>query len=207
MLAEGKTGPQILADGAQATARMDKTGALCTAQSHGGYTEAAYRGAIMEVCNPVAGIAPGTALSTTPPLILWNPPSSGKKLSVLKASMGYVSGTYGAGSILLAAVLSQVTVPTTGTELTPVCSLLGAPRGVGRAFAGSTLASVPQIIRPIFSFGAILATSVFQPTDCVDVLDGSIVVTPGTCLVMQGLGTAGTTPLAIFSFTWEEIPD
>ena len=206
MLAEGKVGPQASSDGAQATARMDKTGALCMTQSHGGYTEAAYRGVIMEAANAIAGVAPGTTLTTTPPICIWNPPSSGKNLSILKASMGYVSGTFGAGSILLAAVLSQTTVPTTGAELTPMCSLLGMPRGVGRVFTGSTLASVPQIIRPIFSFGAILATSVFQPSDCVDVLDGSIVVTPGTVLCMQGLATAGTTPLALFGFTWEEIP-
>lgn len=206
MLAEGKVGPQVTSDGAQATARLDKTGAIVIAQGHGGYTEAAARGVIMEVANAIAGVAPGTTLTTTPPLCLWNPPSSGKNLSVLKASMGYVSGTFGAGSILLAAVLSQTTVPSTGTELTPLSSLLGMPRGVGRAFTGSTLASVPQIIRPLFSFGAILATSVFQPTDCVDVLDGSIVVTPGTCLCMQGLATAGAAPLALFSFTWEEIP-
>jgi len=205
MINEIKVGPQVASDGVQLTARGDKTGAIVVAQGHGAYTEAAYRGSLMEVSTPVAGVAPGTVLSTTPPIVLWNPPNSGKNLSIIKASMGYVSGTLGAGSILLAAVLSQTTVPTTGTELTPLCSLLGFPRGVGRTFQGSTLASVPQIIRALFTVGAFVGGA-NPATDCVDVIDGSIVVPPGTAVCMQGLAGAGTTPLALFGFTWEEIP-
>ena len=206
MYAEGKVGVQTAADGSQTVIRTDKTGGLVTTQGHGGYTEAAVRGTIMEVATPVAGIAPGTVLSTTPPIILWNPPSSGKNLAILKASMGYVSGTLGAGAILLACNTSQTTVPTTGTELTPVCSLLGFPRGVGRVFQASTISAIPLIIRTSFTIGAFVGTTASVPTNTVDVIDGSIIVPPGTCLVMQGLAGAGTTPLVIFGFTWEEIP-
>jgi len=206
MIAEIRSGLQGIADGVLTTFRADKTGAGVVTMAHGGYTEAAVRGTIMEVANAVAGIAPGTVLAVAPPIALWNPPSSGKNLSILKASMGYVSGTLGGGSVLLAAVLSQTTVPTTGTELVPLCSMLGMPRGVGRAFAGSTFVSVPQIIRPIFTMGAFLLTTPVQPCDTVDVLDGSIVVPPGVAICMQAIAAAGTSPLVCFGFTWEEIP-
>jgi hypothetical protein len=205
MLSEGKVGIQQAADGSQSTLRTSRTGALVATLGHASYAESALRGSMMEVSTAVAGVAPGTVLSTAPPMALWNPPSSGKNLIVTKASMGYISGTLGAGSVCLAAVLSQVTVPTGGTELTPVCSMLGMPRGVGRVFTLSTFVSVPQIIRPLFTVGAFLATTPQVPVDCVDVLDGSIIVTPGTALVLQEVGAAGTAPLVCFAFTWEEV--
>jgi hypothetical protein len=120
--------------------------------------------------------------------------------------MGYVSGTLGAGSVLLAAVLSQVTVPTTGTELVPVCTDLGMPRGVGRIFTGSTYVSTPQILYPMFQFGAALATSVYQISDCINVVDGSVIVEPGTAICLQAIAAAGTSPLVVFGMKWEEIP-
>jgi hypothetical protein len=206
MLAELKTGLQVLADGAQSMLRGDRTGAAVMTQAHGNYAEPSRQGVLMTACNAVAGVAPGTALSTTPPICIWNPPSSGKLLSVLKTAVGYVSGTLGAGTIVYAVNPAQTTVPTTGTELVPLNELIGAPRGVGRAFTGSTIAAAGTILRPSYIMGAFLATSVIQPVDVIDVVDGSIMIAQGTCFIMQGVAAAGTTPLVILSVTWEEIP-
>ena len=186
--------------------RGDRTGALVTTNAHGFYSESVSQGAVMECSTAVAGVAPGTALSTTPPYFLWNPPASGKNLIVLKTAMGFVSGTLGGGSILMAAVTAQMTVPTGGTELTPVATLIGAPRGVGRVFQASTVASTPTILRPIFSIGAFTGTTAQVPVDTVDVIDGSIVIPPGSGICLQGLASAGTSPLVIFSMMWEEVP-
>lgn len=160
----------------------------------------------MYATNLPAGVAPGTALSTTPPLSLWNPPASGKNLSITKVSVGYVSGTLGAGNIAVGQVTAQVTVPTGGTEITPSCSLIGFPRGVGRAFTGSTLASAPTIVRPVFNLGAFTAATALAPQDCDVLIDGSIIVPPGAAICLQGIATAGTTPLVILGVTYEEIP-
>ena len=204
MLNEIKVGQQTLADGVTTTARADKTGALVVASVHGGFTESAVRATIMYGTNAVAGVAHGTALSVAPPLTLWNPPSSGKNLSITKVSMGYVSGTLGGGCVALAVNLAQATVPTTGTEIVPLCSMLGMPRGVGRVFALSTIAAIPSILRTVFTIGAFAGGT--TPAVDTDVLvDGGIVVTPGTCISLQGIATAGTAPLVIFGFTWEEI--
>jgi hypothetical protein len=206
MLAEGKVGPQLLSDGTPGVVRLDKTGGMVVAQVHGMYTESALRGVVMVASTAVAGVAPGTALSATPPFALWNPPGSGKRLSVLKAMLGYVSGTLGGGSILFAAVLSQVTVPTTGSELVPVCTDLGMPRGVGRIFQGSTFVSVPQILYPAWMIGAWVGTTASPPVDSIDVVDGSIIVEPGTAVCLQGLAGAGTSPLVLLGMKWEELP-
>lgn len=205
MIAELKAGFQSIADGAFSILRGDRTGALVVTNTHGSFTESAVKGAIMYVSNLVAGVAPGTVPSVAPPLSLWNPPSSGKLLSITKVSVGFVSGTLGAGNISLLANLSQVTVPTGGTEIIPICSLLGMPRGVGRAFTGSTLSAVPQIIRPVFNMGAFVGTSPVLPQDCDVLIDGGIIISPGSALSLQGIATAGTTPLVILGITYEEI--
>lgn len=206
MLAELRVGPQISADGSVVGQRADKLGSNVCANAHTMMGEATFRGAVMIASNAVAGVAPGTAFSTTPPLTLWNPPSSGKILVVHKAMLGYVSGTLGGGSIAFGAIPSQTTIPSTGTELTPQCSLVGFPRGVGRAFTGSTVASTPTIIRPAFTIGAFLASTALIPQPVVDLVDGEIAVQQGAAICLQGIAAAGTSPLVMLSLTWEELP-
>lgn len=206
MLAELKVGFKSLANWVIDTIRGDKTGAVVVANTHGQFNESALQGAIMYATNLPAGVAPGTALSATPPLTLWNPPASGKNLSITKVSVGYVSGTLGGGNIALGQIPAQVTVPSGGTEIVPSCSLIGFPRGVGRAFTGSTVASTPTIIRPVFNLGAFTAATALAPQDCDILVDGSIVVPPGAAVCLQGIAAAGTTPLVILGFTYEEIP-
>ena len=205
MLAEMIAGIRTLADGATAALRGSRNGSLVCTNGMGDYTEAASRGVIMEVCTPVAGIAPGTALSTTPPLALWNPPGSNKFLALLKSYMGFISGTLGGGSIVYSVVDSQTTVPSGGLELTPRCSTIGWPRGVGRAFQGSTLASTPAILRPAFIMGALVNTTAVAPDPALDEVKGAIIVPPGTVLCMQGIASGGTSPLVLLSMIYEEI--
>ena len=205
MLSEGRTGLISAADGSINTLRVDKTGALVVVQGHPSYTEAAHRSKLFTVSTAVAGVAPGTALSTTPPLALLNPLNSGKNLSIITTSLGYVSGTLGAGTVVYAYVSPQATVPTGGTELTPVCAKLSTVRGTGRAFQGSTLSATPLILEPVYILGAFLATTALVPGLLQDRVDGAYVVPEATCFVVQGVTAAGSTPLVIMSIVWEEI--
>jgi len=204
MQLETKVGPQALSDGSPSVMRSDKVGATVTTHGHANYVEPAYRGSIFEAANGITGVAPGTTLTTSPPIIVWNPPSSGKNLAVFKTAMGYVSGTLGAGSMLYGVVKSQPTAPTGGTIFTPLCTNIGLPAGVGQAFSGSTLLSVPLLLRAVFTIGAFVGGA-NPPVQCADFLDGAIIIPPGTAFIMQGLSTAGTTPLVILSVAWEEI--
>lgn len=206
MLSELKVGLTNLANGAVNILRGDKTGALIIANTHGSFNESATQGKIMYATNLVAWVAPGTSLTAVPPLALWNPPASGYNISITKVSVGYVSGTLGAGNIAMGSIPAQVTVPTGGAELTPTCSLLGSPRGVARAFSASTFISVPTIIRPVFNLGAFTAATALAPQDCDVLVDGGIVIPPGSAICLQGIAAAGTTPLVIFGLTYEEIP-
>lgn len=206
MLAELKTGIQALANWAMWALRWDVTWALVMANTHGQFAESAIQWKIMYASNLIAWVAPWTTFSTTPPLALWNPPSSWFNLSITKVSVGYVSGTLWAGNIAMGQVVAQATVPTTWTELTPVCSKIGNPRWVWRVFTGSTFASTPAIIRPVFNMWAFVWTTAVAPQDCDVLVDWWVIVTPWSAICLQWIAWAWTTPLVILWITYEEIP-
>ena len=205
MQAEGRTGLISAADGALNPIRMDKTGAVTIVSAHPLYSEATLRGNMFVCTTAVAGVAPGTALSTTPPLVLLNPLNSGVDLVILKTAVGYVSGTLGGGSIVYAYFTPQASIPTSGSELTPICTKIGQIKGSGRVFQGSTIAGTPLIMRPAYNMGAFLATTATPLNICQDLVEGEINVPPATVFVMQGVAAAGSTPLVMMSICWEEM--
>ena len=205
MLSEGRTGLVSAADGSVNPLRLDKTGAITIVSGHPLYSEATLRGNMFTASTAVAGVAPGTALSTTPPMSLLNPLNSGVDLVILKTTIGYISGTLGAGTVVYAFMTPQATIPTGGAELTPVCNKIGQVHGKGRAFQGSTLAGTPSIIRAAYNMGAALATTALGIAICQDLVEGEIIVPPATCFVIQGVAAAGTTPLVTIGVVWEEM--
>lgn len=211
MLFEGRIGVATGADGVQEPVRLDRTLAQVITQGHARYREAVSRGSCYSISTAVAGVAPGTALSTTPPMVLWNPPNSGVAVSVIMSTLGYVSGTLGAGTVVYAAMPTntpQQTVPSGGAELSLVtpCLIGGRKANAARAFQGSTIAATPVILRSAYILGAALATTATFQAITKDQLDGEYEILPGGLLVMQGVAAAGSTPLVLFGLTWEEIP-
>ena len=206
MQAEGRVGAIIAREGSINPLRQDKTGALPIVSAHPLYSEASLGQRMFIASTAVGGVAPGTALSTTPPLCLWNPLNSGVDLIILKTAIGYISGTLGSGNIVYAYFTPQATTPSTGTELTPVCTKIGQIKGAGRAFQGSTIVGTPLIFRPAYNMGAALATTALGIGVCQDLVEGEIVIPPATVFVIQGVAAAGTTPLVLISICWEEMP-
>ena len=206
MQIEGRVGVQALQDGSQQPPRLGKQGEVVTDELHGRYYEAVYRQGVWLASTAVAGVAPGTVLSTTPPFTLYNPTGNTKNFSINKIFMGYVSGTLGAGTLLVASG-AQAAAPTGGTVITPKNALIGngaAPTGL--VYTGSTLTAAPTIVRPSFPIGAFLAsTATLNPLQ-LDEVSGDIVLTPGNVLCLQAIAAAGTSPLVLLSMSWEEIP-
>ncbi len=204
---EFRVGVQQLQDGAQQPPRLGRAGELVSQDAHGRFYEAVYRGNVWGGSNPVAGVAPGTALATAGvPLGLYNPPGSGKNLVVLRSSAGYVSGTLGAGSIVYGAAAQSVN-PTGGAQVTPKSNLLGnAATGAGILWSGGTWTNAPAILRPAYTLGAFLATTASFNPPLIDEVAGEYIVTPGNYFALMGIAAAGTTPLMLFGLTWEEVP-
>jgi hypothetical protein len=200
-----QVGIPAAAPSANPSVSSGRNGEVITADLHGKKYTAAYNGKLYIASTSVAGVAPGTALSTTPPMCLWNPPGSGVNLEIHRAWLGYVSGTLGAGSIVWAWG-PQNTNPSTGTALVPVGSPVGnLATGAGKAFQGSTVAQTPVIVRPAWTLGAFLATTAGINPPLVDEVDGELVLAPGNFLCLQGVTAAGSTPLCLFGLTWAEI--
>lgn len=152
------------------------------------------------------GVAPGTAIGTTAAFTLYNPTGSGIDMVLLYTSMGYVSGTLGAGVIHYVANTNPQAAAVTGTAITTVNALLGGANGVGKAFTTATLPAAPTILRPFASLQASLATTAVQPWQIYDAVDGAIVIPQGCALSLEATAAAGTSPLVVFGATWEEVP-
>ncbi len=164
---------------------------------------------LFAVGTAATGVAPGTALSTTPPLTLWCPPQSAllapiKEVTAILdvARMAYVSGTLGAG-VVLYAIIDQATAPPGGTDLTSsIRATHGSPlTAVCKAYQGSTLSGTPAQLYPAFT----VASSPSGVGLLKDMLEGEIALAPGKALVLQEVGAAGTSPLVQFSFQWLEV--
>ncbi len=189
-------------------ARFGKTGEQIVGQAHGKYFEAVHRGNCYCASAGATGQAPGTALGATAMFTLWNPSGSGKRLKVMRASLGYISGTLGAGSIFYCASSSPTTtLPTSGTAVTPInCDIGTASSSVAKVGYGQTLPATPTALRPFASLDAALASSVTGFRNVTEDVDGEFVIEPGCGLSLEGVCAAGSTPVMSPGFSWEEVP-
>ena len=201
----GQVGPHARGDGTIGPVRLGAHGDQVV-NAWGKFFEAAQRGFLFHGSLAVAGVAPGTALSTAPMMCLWNPPSSGVDLAIQQTWVSYVSGTLGAGSMVHAYVLDQPALPTTGTQLEGICARLSGARPKGRIMTGSTVGATTLILRPSLHLGAALATTATFPFAAYDEVEGSIVIPPGSAWAYQGVAAAGSTPLILAGVLWAEVP-
>lgn len=204
---QGEVGPNTLSDGAVAAPRLGRSGEVVVTELHGQFYEIVKRGNVYIAATGAAGVAPGTALSTTPPLTVFNPPASGVDLVILQAMLGYLSGTLGAGSMVWAVNnAANAAAPSGGTALTPINARISTNKGQGQAFQGATLPATPTILRPFCGLGPILATTAVQPWQIIEDLKGGIVIPSGCAASLTGIATAGTSPLVLLGCVWEEVP-
>lgn len=167
----------------------------------------ASKGALFLATIAVAGVAPGTVFSTTPPLIVYNPVGSGVFTRIRRVYMGFVSGTLGAGFMAHGKNATQgaTGVPTGGTAITPQGAVIGDAGAASKVFTGATLAAAPTLIRPSFSMGALVTTTAAVPTlDVDDLGDYPFVLREGVVWAFQGIAGAGTTPLVSLAVLFEE---
>jgi hypothetical protein len=188
--------------------RFGKTGEQIVSSAHGKYYEATHRGSVYCASTGATGQAPGTTIGTTAMFTLWNPSGSGKRLKVMRASLGYISGTLGAGTIFYCVNNSPTTtLPSSGTAVTPVnCDIGAANNSVAKVGYGQTLPAGPTALRPFASIDAEAAASTPGPRIISEDVDGEFVVEPGCGLSLEGVTAAGTSPVMSAGFTWEEVP-
>lgn len=204
---EGQVGPRASADGSKTELRLDRTAALVVTPGHARFREAAGRGALFTATTGTPGVAPGTALTTSPPFCIWNPAGSSVSLSIVRVRLAYVSGTLGSGLLTYSYVAGQAQKPAGGTAIPAQSTRLTASTGIGQAYQGATLTSAPVMLMPAGTIQPVSAATATMPlVICEDDIDGEIEIAPGNALCLQAVGAAGTSPLVVFSVTWEEVP-
>lgn len=172
------------------------------------YSALARLGRFWTISNAIAGVSPGGALSTTPPLTLYNPRGSGVLVIPLRATMHYVSGTMPTGLLVLGANYDTAqAIPAGGTTLTPRCGIIGnnSP-GAAQGFQGATLAAAPTMVRPLWNMNAYAGA--VPPLNWLDTLiDGAAVIKEGASVSLQGAsGGAGVSPLVVLSVEYTIAP-
>lgn len=206
----GRVGAVLSNDGvATEPARQGKTGEMVTSDCHARWHEAVSRGRCFYSSIAAAGVAPGTAISTTPPFILENPSGSNVILSLLAGFIGYISGTLGAGVVVWTGMVDvKKAALTGGTALAVNNALIGSNvKPACNANTGGTLGATPLILRPAWTLSAFLASTAIAPFTMVpDNVDGGIEVAPGAAIALQEIGAGGSTPLVVFAALWEEVP-
>ncbi len=204
MPVQSQVGPQgPSAPGPSFQPRLGPSGEWVTNQMYGKYYEATRLGLVFTAANVVGGAAIVQATSTTQQFILFNPPASGKRAILQKVTIGYVSTTMTAGSV----VYSVNTLPVntvTGTALTINNNLQFGPSSAMQAFSGATVTAMTLLRFSKYGQGVMAATGVNPPWLWDEDLDGSIIVPPGGAFAIGGNISLGV--VGIMSLTWIEIP-
>lgn len=206
--APGATGNS---DGSQVTGRFDRLGGLAVSQLGAPYLEMAARSQVFSAAIPPGtGQAPGTAIGTTACFTLANPATSGVNLALISISVGYISGTLGAGTLALLAHFvagSTITAPSGGTAITPTCMKLGSSTAsAANVRFNNTVPASGLMIDAIVTLQASLASTATGGWPVHRTYDGSVVIGQGQAVSVQGIAAAGTSPLIVVAARWAEVP-
>ena len=185
-------------------AAVEVSGVAKVVQAAGRFHDAVKSGQCWYAHTAAGGVAPGTAVGTTAGFALENPMHSGYGVSVLQISVGYVSGTLGAGFISVTSG-EQQDARATGTAIVTRNAQVGN-RDQSRSFPFTTATVVAgDLVRCLFTLGAALATTATFPSSAVDNVDGGMLVMPGVRIALEATAAAGTTPLAVYSVLFNEV--
>jgi hypothetical protein len=216
-LNEIKVNEGLQSDGTTGIARGTRLGGLASGNVQGYYYEQTSRGRVFSlVLNATAtgisaGNIVGAAAAAATQFAVWNPPGSGKNLSLLKLGIWPISGT---APIPPISHSFTATAPTIATSVvTPIaCNNVGmAASSVARALtiaaqAGTALtgSSILAYIRAADLYITAGTAANLQGGKVIEYIDGDIVIPPGTGYVPTWV--SGAALLSGYSVTWEEIP-
>ena len=143
------------------------------------------------------------AVSTTATgLILYNPFGSGRKLALVDAGFVYTTATAALHNLGMAVMPTSQTVPTglTVAGRSAIAADGSGGTGVGIVWDAATLPVAPVAVRWFGGTNATGSSSMYQFNDRID---GSIVLVPGSALVLT---VVTTTAIGMGHFTWAEYP-
>lgn len=149
-------------------------------------------------------ISPLPATTGRALLAVYNPPGSGKRLSILRIGLSHVSGTPG-GPMYLDIVPPSTLI--TGVPTLPINARdFTVGGGVGKVFAAfvPVNAVVGVMLRPLGGFAAVAIATASAPADHKEDIDGSIIIPQGGMLAITA-HAVGTSHVLSGYIMFEEI--
>jgi len=210
----GEVGPKIKGIGSMTAIRLGKNGQVITSPIWGQFGEDTVTGRVYSLnlsattSTVAAGNIVAAAAAASTQFALFNPATSTKALVLLKFGMGVISGTIAAGPVFHGVYLGVPTVASIGgTIINTYTMASGGSVAIPHALAaGSALTGGPAVktLRVANFAATATAAAVGYYVNAVELLDGDIVLAPGTGWAPLHSG-AGTTLLHGYSITWAEI--
>ena len=195
--------------GAKGPGHIDKRGNQYVVQGRSRYSALVAAGLVYGGSTDNAGVPPGTAIGTGAGIVLHNPKQSPVKLEIVKVTVGYLSGTLGAGVIMHGLNSDVDAAIPTGTAIVVLNQLAGsmeADKGShGLLFDAATLPASPSLLRPFCSLQASLASTAVAPWKIEEEPD-DIILLPNTSWSLEGIAAGGSSPLVIYGVSWIETP-
>lgn len=149
------------------------------------------------------GATPGVAIDNTAPFAIHNPSTSSRRVYLVQASLGYISGTPGAGEHVLCYNDTVGQAAPTGTQTTiKPARMMNTETSLCTAWRNATLPNNANVYHP---FGPSDSTG-GGPKYVTGDYYGYLQVDPGGILSMQFIGTAGAAPVFHYGFLWVEVP-
>jgi hypothetical protein len=202
---EGITGDRKLADGISAQGRIGRRGQLMQSNMSSFYGELSERRRLYFGSTPAAGVTIPIYSSTTQQFVLANPLGSQKKARLLKAVIGYISGTMVAGHLCYANQ-TLINSAITGTAALIQNGYLGAaagPSGSGmNLYTAATVVAFTYLFPMGLSQVAQTAAQTNTPWQMIDNIDGGITVPPGSAIAIAA--NVAASMVATIGLLWEE---
>jgi hypothetical protein len=206
---QGQAGKQT---GQNLTAGLGEYSEILASELMPRYYEQNYRGNVFNASNQAAVTAPAALTASSVNFTLYNPLGSGVNavLNFVDITVAQLTETT-AGSyqvLLVANTVPGQAAPSTTTSLTAQSSLLGSSATPKcKAYSTATLAAVPTVVKPLFSITSAATISGAIANGSSDNIGGSLILTPGSYISVQGIGTSETTsPGLIVGMSWMEVP-
>ena len=174
------------------------------AQAQGKYQEAAREGRLFDAANQSAAALTAAFATTYTGLVISNPVSNTKLVSLLKC--GFTLSVVASAATTIGLMTGANPTAQIAASITPrTCYVGSGNTGTARVSASVDLAGATPVLDRIFAQVGTLATTgtAVNPT-CEIELDGSILLAPGAYCAFYS--TSAFTAAFYGYFLWEEIP-
>lgn len=200
-----QTGPIVGSDGSQVAMRSGRLGDQIISELQGRYYEQASRGNLFHAFAIVtAPVIFSTAAGTGGPLI-WNPPTSGKNVSILAVTCALTVVTTVAAALGLTGNTGQTSAPGTTTAIDQRSSgLIGGQASVSTPYRIGTPTNAGGFFLPLLQLHTGALTVDNMGLGWIDV-GGAIVCPPGAWVSLAASATA-TTTVGQLGVMYSEVP-